>query len=189
MAVLLVVTTGGVLLGVILSGEYPLPADIQAEFTGENIGRNLASLQGYTTTLPGYIMFHNVRALLLQMLLGVFTFGVLGILVFMLPWALIGFVAAQFAIAGANPLVFVLATVLPHATVELPALLIAGAAALRWHVTVISPPPERTLSEGFLMASADYGRLFVGLVIPLLLVASLIESFVTPIVLAKVYGG
>ncbi len=82
-----------------------------------------------------------------------------------------------------------LATILPHATVELPALLIIGAAALRWQATVIAPPPDRTLSEGFLLAAADFARIFIGIAIPLLLVASLVEAYVTPAVLVRVYGG
>jgi uncharacterized membrane protein SpoIIM required for sporulation len=107
----------------------------------------------------------------------------------MLPWGIIGYVSAQFALAGENPFTFLLAAVVPHAIVEFPAILIAAAAALRWHATIISPPPERTLSEGFIWAAADYARLFVGVVVPLLLVAALLESFLTPQVLFRIYGG
>ncbi|MCB9419791.1 MAG: stage II sporulation protein M, partial [Ardenticatenaceae bacterium] len=38
-------------------------------------------------------------------------------------------------------------------------------------------------------AAADYARLFVGVVVPMLLVAALLESFVTPQVLFRIYGG
>jgi uncharacterized membrane protein SpoIIM required for sporulation len=189
LTVLLIAMAGAILVGVFLADLYPLPRDIQGELTRDNIVQNLAQLQGFAASLPAFVLFHNVRAILLQTILGVFTVGVLGILVFMLPWGLIGFVAAQFSLAGEDPFTFILATIVPHATVELPALLIASAAALRWHATIVSPPPERTLSEGFLIAAADFVRLLVGVVIPLLLIASFIEAYVTPAVLARVYGG
>jgi stage II sporulation protein M len=139
--------------------------------------------------LPPLIFVQNIRAIALWTLLGVFTFGVLGILVFLLPWGLIGYVAAQFALAGQNPWQFLLATIVPHAIIELPALLIAAAAALRWHTTIISPPPNRTVSEAFLAAAGDFFRLFIGVVIPLLLLAAFVEGLVTPQVLTWVYGG
>jgi stage II sporulation protein M len=150
---------------------------------------NLGYLQVFAGALPTFIFFNNLRVLVLQSLLGVFTFGVVGIFIFMLPWGIVGFATAQFALAGENPLAFLLATIVPHALVELPAILLASAAALRWHVTIISPPPDRTLSEGFLWAVADYARLFFGVVIPLLLVAALVESYITPQVMLRVFGG
>jgi len=171
-----------------MARSYPMPPDMQAELTGDNLLANLSELEGLISALPGIIIFQNVRAILLQALLGVFTFGVLGVLIFVLPWGVIGFIAAQFSIAGENPLAFVLATVVPHAVIELPALLIAGAAAWRWHATVISPPPDRTLGEAFLWAFADFSRVAVGLVLPLLVIAAFIEAYVTPLVLAQVYG-
>jgi uncharacterized membrane protein SpoIIM required for sporulation len=174
---------------IIVANRYPFSPDMQADLTGDNLSNNLAQLQLYIGALPTFIFFNNVRVMTLQALLGLFSFGVLCIFIFMLPWGIIGYVAAQFALAGENGITFVLAAVAPHAIVELPAILIAAAAALRWHVTVISPPPERTLSEGFIWAAADYARLFVGVVVPLLLIAALLESFVTPQVLQWVYGG
>jgi uncharacterized membrane protein SpoIIM required for sporulation len=187
--ILLIAMVGSVALGIYLANQFRLPPVMQTTLTRANILASLSQLTGYAADLPGFIFFHNVRALLLQSILGIFTVGVLGILVFMLPWGVIGFGAAQFSMAGENPLTFLLATVIPHATIELPALLIASAAALRWHTTVISPPPERTLSEGFIAASADFARLLVGWVIPLLLIAAFVEAYVTPAVMFRVYSG
>ena len=176
-------------LGIFLANQYAFPEVLQAELTGDNIADNLQQLQLFLAALPMLIFFQNIRALLLQSLLGVFTFGVLGILVFMLPWGLISFVAAQLYMAGQDPFTFLLATVVPHAVIELPALLIAAAAGLRWHAVVIAPPPRQTLSEAFLQAASEFARLFVGVVIPLLLIASLLEGYVTPRVVIALYGG
>ena len=168
---------------------YELPPEMKAELTGANMVANMEDLQVFANALPPFIFLQNVRAVALWTLLGVFTFGVLGVLVFMIPWGLIAYIAAQFALAGQNPWQFLLATIVPHALIELPALLIAAAASLRWHTTIISPPPNRTVSEAFLAAAGDFFRLFIGVVIPLLLVAAFVEGLVTPQVLTWVYGG
>jgi uncharacterized membrane protein SpoIIM required for sporulation len=185
----LVAFFGAILLGIVLANQFKFPPWLQDELTGERMRSNLSQLQIFLAALPLFIIGQNIRALVLQSLLGVFTFGVLGILVFLIPWGIISFTATQFHFAGENAFTFILATVVPHGIVEFPALLIAGAAGLRWHAVVIAPPPNRTLSEAFLIALAEFVRLFVGVVIPLLVIAALIESFVTPRVLTALYGG
>ena len=185
----IVALVGAILLGMLLANKYEFTDSLKSELTGANMTSNLRMLQVYLAALPLLIFFQNMRVLLLQALLGVFTFGVLGILVFMLPWGLISFVATQFYLAGQNPFLFLLATVAPHAVIELPALLLASAAGLRWNAVVIAPPPRQTLGEAFLQAAAEFARIFLGIVIPLLLVAAFIEGYVTPRVLVAVYGG
>ena len=180
---------GAVVLGVVLARAFPFPAGYQALLSGDNLAANLGRLEPFLGLLPLVIVTQNLRVLLLGALLGTFTFGVLGILVFMAPWAVLAFLAAQVALAGGSPLAFLLATVVPHGLVELPALFLAAAAALRWQIMLIAPPPDRSLTEGWLMAGAEFGRLFVGLVLPLLVLAALIEAFVTPQVALAVYGG
>ncbi len=139
--------------------------------------------------LPGLIFGQNIRVLILAALLGTFTFGVLAILIFMLPWIIVGFAAGQVYLAGESPFLFILGTIVPHAMIELPAILLSMAAALRWHLTVIAPPPNTTMGEAFIAASADFGRVFVGLVIPMLFLAAYIEAYITPQVLFALYGG
>ncbi|MBK8985424.1 MAG: stage II sporulation protein M [Chloroflexi bacterium] len=175
-------------MGVALAFTYRLPPDMLGQISGGGIAANLEQLQIVAKGLPLAIFIQNVRVLLLLALLGTFTFGILGILVFILPWVIVGFAAGQIFLAGENALLFVAASILPHAIVELPAILLAAAAALRWHITVIAPPPNRTLSEAFIATSAEFARIFIGLVLPLLLLAAYVEAFITPQVLLAVYG-
>ena len=79
-------------------------------------------------------------------------------------------------------------TLIPHGLVEIPALLLAAAAGLRWNTVFIAPPPRITVSESWIKAAADFARVFVGLVLPLLLVAAFIEAFITPWLLVRFYG-
>jgi uncharacterized membrane protein SpoIIM required for sporulation len=188
-AVLILALLGAFALGIFLANLYRLPEGMQFELSGSNMQANLEQLQIMARNLPIAIFLQNTRALILLALLGIFTFGVLGILVYMLPWVIIGFAAGQLYLAGQNAPLFLAAAVLPHAIIELPAIILAAAAALRWHITVIAPPPDRTLSEAFLFSLAGFARVFIGLVLPLLLLSAFLEAYLTPQVLLRVYGG
>lgn len=186
---LIAVLAGSVWLGLSMAQTYPLSADIQAQISGDQLAENAQLIQGVAKHLPVPIFIQNMRVVLLQTLLGLFTFGVLAALIFMLPIGVLTFLAAQVSMAGEDPFLFLLATVVPHAIVELPTLLLVGAAALRWQVTMISPPPDKTLSEAFLLRAADFARIFIGLVLPLLALAALVEAYITPLVIQWVYSG
>jgi stage II sporulation protein M len=189
MSILMIALVGALVIGIVMAHTYVLPPEIQAEFTGDKIATNLGDLEFLLGILPGLIFAQNIRVLILAALLGVFTFGTLAILIFMLPWVFVGFAAGQIYLAGENPILFVVGTILPHALIELPAILLSMAAVLRWDITVIAPPPNTTMGEAFIAASADFARVFVGLTIPMLFVAAYIEAYITPQVLFAIYGG
>jgi uncharacterized membrane protein SpoIIM required for sporulation len=183
---------GGVFVAAIIAGIaatrlYPFPEVLLAELSYERIFENAQQLQVVSTGLPPYIFLHNLRVLALSALLGVFTFGVMGVVIFALPWGVLSYLTAQFAIAGGEPIRFLMGTVIPHAIFEMPALFLAAAAALRWHAIIIAPPKEALISERWLLAAADFVRVFIGLVIPLLLIGALVEGLVTPRVLLWLY--
>ena len=52
------------------------------------------------------VWMHNIRAVLLATILGAFSFGVLGIIVLMLPLFLIGYFMASMATVGLSPITF-----------------------------------------------------------------------------------
>lgn len=186
---LLLSLIGGLAVGAMLGYQYKFPAEAQAILTNSNWSENMDALQGLTAVLPRLIIFQNIRVLILGALLGVFSFGVLAVMVFMVPWVLIGYLAAQLAIVGQNPLLFGLATIAPHAIVELPAILLATGAALRWHVGIMAPAEGGTIGDAFLDNMTDFFRIFIGLTIPLLILSALLESYLTPQVISLVYGG
>ncbi|MCA9954360.1 MAG: stage II sporulation protein M, partial [Anaerolineales bacterium] len=180
---------GAALVGIFMARQFPFPDDLKTQLNGQNMLTNLAGLEVYLAALPLFIVGQNVRSVLLQTILGIFTLGVLGVLIFMMPWAIISFIAMQFYLAGASPTQFLLATVVPHAIVELPTLLLIGAAALRWQTVTFAPLSDRSLSEMFIIRGAEFWRILLGLGVPLLLLAALVEAYVTPQVLQLVYGG
>jgi uncharacterized membrane protein SpoIIM required for sporulation/ABC-type transport system involved in multi-copper enzyme maturation permease subunit len=175
-------------LGIYLAQLFPAPPDMAFALTGEDRAQYLGDLQVLAERLPMTIFWHNIRALLLIAFIGIFSVGMADMAFFALPWVVLSYVTVPIAAAGQNPITFLLAAVAPHGVIEMPALLLAGAAALRWHTVVIAPPPERSLSESWVIAAADYFRIFIGLVIPLLFIAAYLEAYLTPQVLFRVYG-
>jgi uncharacterized membrane protein SpoIIM required for sporulation/ABC-type transport system involved in multi-copper enzyme maturation permease subunit len=183
------VWVGALLLGYHQADRFAFPDEMLVDLPTVMTG-NLRLLQTSGIADPRVaggisllIIFQNLRALILEAVLGVMTFGVVAVMVFMLPWGLIGYLAGQFSLAGVNP--FAIAPfVVPHAVLELPALLLASTAILHWGATTIAIPPGRSLGEVWLEAGADFIRVLTGLVLPLLVVAALLETFLTPAVVA-----
>lgn len=179
---------GAVILGYLLAYRFTFPPEVQEQLASVDHLQNVASIRGALGKLPLFIFAHNLRVVALASLLGVFTFGVMGFAVYMIPWAFIAYIMTQLAFAGQSPWSFLLATIAPHATLELPALLLVAAAALRWQTAFIAPAGDRTISESWLAAAADFTRVLLAIVVPLLLLAALIEAFITPYVVTAVYG-
>jgi uncharacterized membrane protein SpoIIM required for sporulation len=189
-AMLALALVGAAFFGIWLAQQYTFPVELQGQLSGEQMVANLDQYGYVLSVLPAVIIVQNLRVVALQALLGVFTFGVLSVLIFLLPWVVIAFLMAQFAMAGQNPYQFFLAAFLPHALLEGPALILITASMLRWQTVVVAPPPaDRSLSETFLVFMADFVRITVGLGLPLLLLAAFVEANLTPVVLRMVYGG
>jgi uncharacterized membrane protein SpoIIM required for sporulation len=179
-----------VLLGWLYALRFPLPAELVSL---EDVSREAFTSIESSGVLPSLstwaVLSHNVRSLLAAGFLSVLSFGSLAVLLLMAPLAIIGFAAAQVASAGYNPLVFVGVFILPHGIAELPAAILATAAALRLGMSVVSPPPGLTIGQSWLQALAQFLKLFVLVVLPLLLLAAFIEVNITPQLAVAVYGG
>ncbi len=126
------------------------------------------------------ILFINVRALVIASVFGMFTFGVLSLILLMVPVGLVGYFAGNLALAGISVQRYMLALVLPHAVLEVPAAVLAGAAILQLGMAAISLPKGSSLGSGWINALAEWSRIGVGLVLPLLVGAAALEVFVTP---------
>jgi uncharacterized membrane protein SpoIIM required for sporulation/ABC-type transport system involved in multi-copper enzyme maturation permease subunit len=188
LAISLVGLAGALLLGVVLGHRFVFPPDVQEQLRNVDQIQNLSSVRGALSQLPLLIFGHNLRVIALAALLGIFTFGVMGFAILMVPWAFIGYIMTQLMLAGESPWLFVLATVAPHGAVELPTLLLVAAAALRWQTTFIAPAGDQSISERWLVAAADFVRVFGAIIVPLMLLSALIEAFITPSVVMAVYN-
>lgn len=148
---------------------------IDAQLLNQLKGVGFFSLLG-----ASMVWLHNLRAVLIACAIGVFTFGVGGILILMLPLTLIGFLAGAAGLVGINPLTFVAAFTMPHGLLEIPAMILAGAAILRVGATFVTPAPGISIGEAWLCAMADWARITLGLVVPFFLISALLEMFISP---------
>ncbi len=101
--------------------------------------QGLESVRFFSASGIGTVWLHNLRAIALATLFGIFSFGVLGVLILMLPFALIGYFMASMASTGLPTSTFLAALVLPHGILEIPAIILAGAAILRLGATLAAP--------------------------------------------------
>ena len=176
-----------ILVGFRYAAIYRLPlAAVDLGGVEANFNTNLARLGFVSAGGAAWVFFTNLRALLIATGLGIFSFGVLGVVLLMVPMGLTGFFAGQVALIGLSPLQFFAAFILPHGIFEITAAVLEGAAILKLGASVIAPPRGKTLAEGWLMALADWAKISLGLVAPLLVIAALMEVFVTPLVVSAV---
>ncbi len=185
-----IILVSGFFIGVSLAGRFQLPLDLlQLDRVDEILSSQLSefglmSIRGWT-----WILMNNVRALLLAGFLGIFSFGILTQLLLMAPIGIIGYIGGNLGLAGYDVLLFLSALVLPHAILEVPAAIISGGAILKLGMVFISPPEGLSLGEAWVRALAEWARISIGIVFPLLILAAFIEAFLTPQIAYSLLGG
>jgi len=138
---------------------------------------------------PQFILGNNLRVVLVSSMVGMFTFGVIPTVVPLMNSALVAFVVTRAAAAAGNdPFTLLAAGILPHGIFEVTAVWLASILALRLGAAIIARPPKMTLGEGWLLALADYLKALVFVVVPLLILAAVVEVHITPILLDAALG-
>ncbi len=179
----------GFLAGASLAVQFRLPPQmVSFDKISKGFIEGLQAARFYSTSGTVIVWLQNLRAVLLASLLGIFSFGILGLLVLMFPLAIIGYVAANVSLAGHSALTFLVALVLPHGLLEIPAIILAGAAILNLGATLTAPAHGRTIGEAWLLALAKWAKIMIGVVVPLFLLAALVEVFITPQVAVWMLG-
>jgi uncharacterized membrane protein SpoIIM required for sporulation/ABC-type transport system involved in multi-copper enzyme maturation permease subunit len=133
-----------------------------------------------------YIFSHNLRAVVVIAVLGMVSFGTLGALMYFINSAVIGIVLALMGVVGLSPWSVALFGILPHGIFEITALILSSAAVLHGAILLVTPSPQRSLGEVVIDTIADWAKIFFGLVLPLLLVAAAVETWVTPVLLSNI---
>jgi uncharacterized membrane protein SpoIIM required for sporulation len=169
-----------------------VPMDVE-QYSSEEVDVRLSELKS-AAGLPtddveitfGFVLKHNLQAVLLMLLFGVLSFGILGEFAFVVNVGVLGGLFAALQAFGLPVLQMFLAGILPHGIFEIPALMLAGAGILYFGAAMVTPNPTRTMGEVFIRALADWFTIGVGLVLPLLVLAALVEVYVTPKILLQV---
>lgn len=180
------VFVGGFLIAQVRT-DYQIPASMVSM---EGTRQNLPGLFGTFANNPGTVVSvvtNNIRVLTLGTLLAVLSFGVLGVIVTIVPFGILGFLIGQPVWSQLGVGTYLAAVVL-HTLIEAPAAIIASSAALRLGMTFTQSHQEDTVGVAFLKALADCGRLAVGVVLPLLIIAGIVEVYITPALVQAALG-
>jgi stage II sporulation protein M len=145
---------------------------------------DLASLRNHISA--PFLFFNNARAVVAIFLAGLVSFSVLGVLVYIFNIGLLGGLFALFQLLGIQPLPILAAGILPHGIFEIPALTLGSAAMLYFGVALVTPQTGKSLGEVVIELLADWAKIYIGIVIPLLAIAAVIEAYITPVLLANV---
>ena len=125
------------------------------------------------------VWWQNVRVMLLALLLGIISLGILGVAPLIATVGIAGYLLAILQSSGLPVLTFAL-FVLPHGLLEIPAAILATASVLRLGALMATPVTGKTVGEVFIGGLAEWARIMVGVVIPFLFVAAAIEIWITP---------
>lgn len=185
------------LVGVFLGGlgialarpDLTLPADLLSMSRGEMV-ENLRFVYalGNGQMSVGAVVGQNLRVLAVGTLLGSFTFGVMAMFFASLPFGILGFLLAQPLLASVGVGVFLVALI-PHSLLEIPAIVIATAAAVRLGAIITHPPQGMGVWDAWLRAAADLVKVGVAVVLPLLILAAVVEVYITPRLVLAALGG
>jgi uncharacterized membrane protein SpoIIM required for sporulation len=178
MALLLIGAWG---LGMGMADVYQIPVEwFDLEKMQLGLDETFGSYDLLSTSSILKVWYQNVRAVTLGTMLSVITFGVLGALVLVFPFAFLGFFSVPLNAVGISVWKYLLIFVLPHGIFEIPALLFIGAAIMKMSAGFVTPRKGESISFGLLRSLADWAKIMVGAAVPLLLMAAVMEALVTP---------
>ena len=188
----LIFTVAGTLVGSSQAEIFSIPEGI---LDWENLEKGFVSgiedvgpIRFFSIQGAGAIFLHNLRAITLASLLGIFSFGVFGVIVLVLPFSLIGYFTAVAGQTGLSPQTFLVGFVLPHGVLEIPAIILTGALIIRLGLTMVTPNKKHTIGEAWIRALADWTRIVLLVVLPMLLAAAFLEVYVTPWVAMELFS-
>ena len=148
------------------------------------VAQNLTSLDSLDEHVPAPLLFyHNARTTVVFLLLGLVSFATMGVTLLLVNMGLVGGVLGAASLVGYSPLLMFVSGILPHGIFELTAVFLAAAAMFKVGAQLVTPQAEKSLGEVLLLSLADWFRVFIGIVLPLLAIAAVIEVYVTPLLL------
>jgi uncharacterized membrane protein SpoIIM required for sporulation len=174
---------GSVALGYLLAHvNYPLARIFIPEGLRDGIGDSIAQGQdvrdmiaNFAPAITAGITVNNIQVSFTAFAGGM-TFGALTVYALVTNGLLLGVLGGVFATAGES--LYFWSLIVPHGSLELPAIVLAGGAGLMLARSLLFPGDLPRMAS-LRAASGDAAKAVLG-VIPLLIVAGIIEGFVTP---------
>lgn len=170
-----------IFIGVGQTSKFSLPLD---QLGVEDMEERIATLSASWSVgnfSPVFLVFRqNMRVILISFVLGVISMGIFGILPLIASMGLVGYIMAVLVDVGINPINYFVGFILPHGIFEILALIISTAAIFHLGVVLAVPNQSNTIGEVWILSIAKWAKLMIGLVIPVILIASMIEAWLTP---------
>jgi uncharacterized membrane protein SpoIIM required for sporulation len=185
--VVVIICVGAFFTGQYLVGQFP----ISLSKDGVNVTQGVKKLMNFwplfSLSPVAAIWWQNVRALLVGMILGAFSFGIMGLLPIFITVAAVGYLSQILTLNGLPALTYLTGMVLPHGVIEIPAAILATAAVVYAGAKLATPAAHETFGETWFRAMADWVKIMVGVVVPLLFVAAAVEAWVTPQIVMRMF--
>lgn len=181
----IVALIGGMVIGNMPAFQFDVPTDVSSLQDNESLSYFLdTSVQ---TKAMGFVVWNNLRVLLLALILGLFSFGVLALIATPTVFVVLGYLFVQLVGTGFDMRIFYFG-IITHGIVEIPVIVLATASAFKLGSVITKPPRQQTVGAAWTGALGDTVKIWFGLVIPGLFLAAAIEAFITPRVLAWIIG-
>lgn len=132
-------------------------------------------LKGHQSTFASQLMANNIGVSIKAMALGM-TYGIGTIVILFYNGVILGLVALDYIFAG--QLVFLCAWLLPHGSIEIPAILLAGQCGLVLGHALIGRSDRAPLAQRLRAVGADLITLIGGVAV-MLVWAGIVESFLS----------
>ncbi len=189
LGIVLLGVAAAIVAGTVLAQQYPLPPEA---FPIDQITPESFSQAERISFLPSIstraIFTNNLRVLTLAAIFSIFSFGALTLLLALINLGLVSLIIAEVVIMGINPWLFTAAFILPHGILEIPALLLGLSFALKIGAGIMAPPNNLDVGQALLLNLANYTKMMIFLLGPLLLLAAFIEANVTPQIVLAIYS-
>jgi uncharacterized membrane protein SpoIIM required for sporulation/ABC-type transport system involved in multi-copper enzyme maturation permease subunit len=190
LGVIFIAALAAVILGIVAARQYPIPAGaLPLEQISSDSFERVKHLRFFPEISTTSIFLNNIRVILLAGLVTIFSFGALTLLLALVNMGLVSMIISYVVMLGYNPVLFLAVFILPHGIFEIPAILIGLTFALRMGAGLVSPPEGLDIGQGLLMTSANFIKILIFLVGPLLFMAAFIEANITPQIVLAVYAG
>ncbi|MGD2251835.1 MAG: stage II sporulation protein M [Anaerolineales bacterium] len=181
MLVMVVSQVAAFLVGMALAEKFTIPAEsLTFDSVWQGLQSDLVQYGFFSGKGLLWVLKTNLTALTLAAILGLFSFGTIAVVLLMVPIGIIGYFAGNMMLAGQDAAGLLLVLVVPHGILEIPASIISGAAILQMGMATLLLPKGKTLGGNWLQAMAEWARITLGVVLPLLIAAALLEVFLTP---------
>jgi uncharacterized membrane protein SpoIIM required for sporulation/ABC-type transport system involved in multi-copper enzyme maturation permease subunit len=180
----MIAVIGGVWAGQLENLQLPIP-DVDSI---ESSRLSLFLDNGLQSQAMAFIIWNNARVLLLTLVAGAFTFGVLALILTPAVFVIVGYLFTQIYQSGLDVNIFY-AGIFIHGWVEIPVIVMATAAAFRLGAILTKPPAGQTVGMAWMSTFGDVMKIYVGVVLPGLVLAGFIEAYITPRAVLAILAG